>query len=398
MLVKIAYFVHDLSDPAVRRRIQMFTAGNAEVVLIGFRRSKESIENIDGIRPIDLGRTIDAKLGQRVFRLAHALTISRRLLPAIATADAFVARNLEMLALALRVRALSVRECPVTYECLDIHRMQSAKSVPGSLIRRLETSLASRASLLITSSPAFVREYFATLRGFRVPIAIVENKVLDTRQQTPPDIIPRTPGPPWTIGWYGAIRCRKSLDILKSLTERSNGNIKIVTAGRPASAVFRDFNEQIANNPHISFLGAYRNPEDLNRLYETAHFSWAIDYFQEGDNSSWLLPNRLYESGLYGTIPLALRHTETGRWLQERNLGVPLDEPIERSLEHFFSALSVETYTRKAAEISQSERFLWTHDARDCQSIVKKICMPSSADGISEELTPDRSRSALSRE
>jgi len=384
--VKIAYFVHDLSDPAIRRRIRMFTAGGAEIVLIGFRRLGERIEDIDGIRPIDLGRTIDAKLGQRALRLARALTDARRLLPAVADADAFVARNLEMLAVALRVRALAGSDYPVTYECLDIHRLQSAKSIPGSLIRRLESSLSRRSSLLITSSPAFIREHFATLPDFRLPTAIVENKVLDLKQQNLPTGTRRPAGPPWTIGWYGGIRCSKSLEILKTLTERGEGRIKVVAAGRPAPAVFRDFNELIAANPHISFLGEYRNPEDLDRLYENTHFSWAIDYFQEGNNSNWLLPNRLYESGLYGAVPLALRHTETGRWLQKRNLGVLLDEPVDRSLEQFFSALSVNAYEAKAAAVSESPRSLWAHDVAECQSIVRKICSSSNADSALEKV------------
>jgi hypothetical protein len=372
--VKIAYFVHDLSDPAVRRRIQMLTAGGAEIVLAGFRRSKNAVETIEGIRPVDLGRTIDARLDQRVLRLAQALTTARRLLPAVAAADAFVARNLEMLALALRVRSLARSNCPITYECLDIHRLQSTKSIPGSFIRRLETSLAGRAHLLITSSPAFVREYFATLPDFRLPTMIVENKVLDIRPQSQPAGIARPPGPPWTIGWYGAIRCRKSLEILKNLTGRSNGNVKVVTAGRPAPAIFRDFDKLIANNPDISFLGPYRNPEDLESLYEKAHFSWTIDYYQEGDNSSWLLPNRLYEGGLYGAIPLALRHTETGRWLQDRSLGVLLDEPLERSLENFFTTLQAHTYEHEAAKIASAPFQIWAHDAQDCRLIVEKIC------------------------
>lgn len=384
--MKIAYFVHDLSDPAIRRRIRMFTAGGAEIVLIGFRRSTERVEEIDGIQPIDLGRTIDAKLGQRALRLAHALATARRLLPVVATADAFVARNLEMLAVALRVRTLAGSDCPVTYECLDIHRLQSAKSIPGSLIRRLEGSLAGRARLLITSSPAFVREHFATLPDFRLPTAIVENKVLDLTQQNLPTGTTQPAGPPWRIGWYGGIRCSKSLEILKNLTERGNGMIKVVAAGRPAPAVFHDFNELISNNANISFLGAYRNPEDLNRLYEKTHFSWAIDYFQEGDNSNWLLPNRLYESGLYGAVPLALRHTETGRWLQDRNLGVLLDEPIDRSLEQFFSTLSADTYDRKAADIFESARSLWAHDVYECQSLVRQICASSSVHGALEKI------------
>src|SRR5882757_7460194 len=102
----------------------MLLAGGAEVSLAGFRRSAFPVEEIEGIRPIDLGRTVDADLGQRVVHLARVLLNFRRYLPAFAGSDAFVARNLEMLLVAIRARALLKGRQPVTYECLDIHRQQ----------------------------------------------------------------------------------------------------------------------------------------------------------------------------------------------------------------------------------------------------------------------------------
>ena len=36
MIAKIVYFVHDLSDPSVHRRVRMLVAGGAAVTLIGF--------------------------------------------------------------------------------------------------------------------------------------------------------------------------------------------------------------------------------------------------------------------------------------------------------------------------------------------------------------------------
>jgi len=61
---KIVYFNHDLSDPAVQRRIRMLLAGGAAVTAIGFQRSSEPVAAaIEGIVSVDLGRTAD---GMRV--------------------------------------------------------------------------------------------------------------------------------------------------------------------------------------------------------------------------------------------------------------------------------------------------------------------------------------------
>jgi succinoglycan biosynthesis protein ExoL len=70
----------------------------------------------------------------------------------------------------------------------------------------LESKLWRDVDLLLTSSPAFVRNYFVP-RGFPSPIRLVENKVLmiGERETGAPSVRP-PPGPPWRIGWFGMIR------------------------------------------------------------------------------------------------------------------------------------------------------------------------------------------------
>ena len=57
MTAKIAYFAHDLADPAVHRRVRMLKVGGASVMPIGFRRGAEPITAIDGVPTIEIGRT-----------------------------------------------------------------------------------------------------------------------------------------------------------------------------------------------------------------------------------------------------------------------------------------------------------------------------------------------------
>src|SRR4029077_14382030 len=122
---------------------------------------------------------VDADLRQRVVHLSKVLLKFGRYLPAFAATDAFVARNLEMLLVAIRARALLGGRQPITYECLDIHRQHISTRLTGRLIRRIESTMLDRSQLLMTSSPAFVTAYFKGLLGASLPTEIVENKVLD---------------------------------------------------------------------------------------------------------------------------------------------------------------------------------------------------------------------------
>ena len=69
-----------------------------------------------------------------------------------------------MLLLASRARKRYAPAARLVYECLDIHRLLLSTRFDGALLRFLETRLWDEVDLLLTSSPAFVRNYFAPRR------------------------------------------------------------------------------------------------------------------------------------------------------------------------------------------------------------------------------------------
>ena len=77
--------------------------------------------------------------------------------------------------------------------------------------------------------------------------------------------------------------------------------------GRPALDAMPDFHDKVARTKNVAFHGAYRNPEDIGTIYGQVHFSWVIDFYEEGQNSQWLLPNRLYEGCRFGAVPVAMK-------------------------------------------------------------------------------------------
>lgn len=369
---KVAYLVHDLWDPAVSRRIRMFQAGGAQVFAAGFRRRDGVPSQLGSLQPFDLGRTADARFIQRSFRVARSsILMMGRLSRALDGADVIVARNLEMLAVAARLQRRLQRRPPLVYECLDIHHLLLDDGVIGWLLRSLERRLSRRCTLLLTSSPDFVRHHFEPAR-IRTPVELVENKVLiEEPVERHPAIKP--PGPPWRIGWFGALRCRRSLDLLASFARSRAGEIEIVIRGRPTSAVFPDFAAEVAAMPFVTFGGAYRNPEDLADLYGAVHFAWAVDFFEEGQNSAWLLPNRLYEGGLHGAVPIAPDGTAVGRFLREREIGFRLGDDVEGSLRHLFEQLTPDLYREQAARLASQPPATWACGRDECEALVARI-------------------------
>lgn len=370
--LKILYLVHDISDPAVKKRTVMLGAGGAVVTIAGFRRTAEAVNTIADRPVIHLGQTYNGGFVQRIWSVLREVALLS-LKPQMTNGfDVIIARNLEMLAIAVRARRLSASPVVIVYESLDIHRLLLNGGIVGRVMRGVEGWLSKRACLLITSSPAFVAEYFDKLSQVRLPVQLVENKVY-SEQPLAAHIAPRPDGKPWRIGWFGAIRCRKSLMILSDLAQKNAGKIEVIIRGRPAYDQLPDFDKIVSQIAGLSFVGAYKNPDDLAMIYQDVHFTWAIDMFEEGQNSSWLLPNRLYEGGLFHAVPLALATVETGKYLKRLGIGVTLDEPLAGSLQKFFDALTLADYRILEAQSAQINEAQWLDNKDNCVALVELL-------------------------
>ena len=364
--LRLVYLVHDLGDPAVARRLAMLRPFLASAVVIGFHRAATAPSQVAGWPAVVLGRTADGRLGSRVLSVLRAHATIRRLRLHILGATVVMARQLEMLALAQVARRRYAAAAVLAYECLDIHRLMAARSVVGAALRRLEAGLLRAADLLIVSSPAFLREHLQPVHGARLPpTCLIENKVLQTEVAASPIDRPRQAGPPWRIGWYGVLRCRRSLELLGGLARELPGQIIVELRGRPARSAIPDFDVLVAATPGMRFLGPYDRQHDLAEIYHNVHFAWAIDFYEADANSRWLLPNRLYEGGLHGAVPIALASVETGRWLAGRNAGVLLSEPLAKDLRRYFSALQPTAYAAAVSDLTAVTRDTWVDTGDD---------------------------------
>jgi succinoglycan biosynthesis protein ExoL len=378
--MKLLYFVHDLGEPTVARRVRMLREGGMDVTLVGFNRTSEPIREVEGIVPHQLMRTRDRRLVARAGAVLRTAMTLRRWRHLFADADIVMARQLEMLVLANLARSRYAPRAPLVFECLDIHRLMIGRGVVGTVLRNIERKLLGTCNLLVVSSPAFVSSYFAKKHPALPPTCLLENKVLQAEIEPsgllgmPDETALASPSAgPWRIGWYGVIRCRRSLDLLAELARRHPGRVEVIIRGKVAQNLMPIFDTLVNGSPGLTYLGPYDRSRDLPRLYGDVHFTWAMDFYETGGNSDWLLPNRLYEGGLFRSVPLAYAPVETGRWLARQHAGILFEEPLAEGLGSFFDRLDHEVYMAAKQSMLRLPRQTFVYEAAECSAFAARL-------------------------
>lgn len=370
----VTYLAHDLDDPSIWRRVEMLRRGGATVRIAGFRRGQ-------GVLPesaILLGRTANGRMIQRVRAIIAAWPRIARMIPPPDGPGPYVvlARNLEMLALGARLSRASKDGPRLVYELLDIHGMMLGQGAAARALRRIEAALMRRTAMIVVSSPAFASHYLRPHGQPEVPALLVENKPFarTAGRIAVPAKGGLESGGPLVIGWFGMLRCRWSLHMLDQLTRSQPGRFRVALRGRPALDVMDDFHTVIAANPDLDFLGPYDWPGDLPAIYGDVDVAWLIDRYQAGQNSDWLLPNRLYEGCLNGAVPVVMAGTEVARRAAEWGCDVTVPAPEADAVAAALSALDAEGLARRRAAVAAIPAAALEMDDAECCKLTAAIC------------------------
>jgi hypothetical protein len=371
---RIAFFGHDATDSTIVKRVTAFQANGAQVSGFMFRRERGMPGRAPTWDNVDLGQTADRNYAARLPKLAAGAMRAAGHRDTLRACDIVYARNLDMLLVALLARRLAGSHASLVYECLDIQRLMAGDRLHSKLLRWSERKLLQESDLLVVSSPDYLEQYFAPLQNYRGPSFVLENKPL--RTSLPPSLAhlrrERPPGLPWTIGWFGVLRCTRSLGILRRIAERLPKKVQIYIRGVPSETDIApgDLLDLCARHPNLVYGGPYRNPDDLRDIYGRLHFIWASDFADPGGNSKWCLTNRLYEGGLCGTVPLAAHDTATGRFVARKGLGFTLEEPLEETAPAFFKCLDAEMYWRACQRVRAAPESLFV-DEQDTRRLLE---------------------------
>ncbi len=326
----------DEADARYRRRYTFFEGAGMRVLPMAFTREEQGGVKVVA-ESVSLGMTSRQAYAQRVLALAGALRVVWAQRQDFRSASWIYSISLDNTLLGLAARMLTRSQASQVMELSDVQPVMVQPGPVGATFRAVERFALRHIHVVVTTSTGFERDYLPA-QGWTGRTVLLENTVFPVPEDSDEGVSVPPVGPPWRIGWFGALRCQESWELLRRLVRSYPGDVELVLAGYPNMAENERFLDEVAETSSTSFLGRYDYPDELSSLYGQVHFNWCVDRSAVGGNSSWLLPNRLYEGGLFGVPALAERGTEAGRWVDAHGSGLVLS--AERTLDDLTGLIS----------------------------------------------------------
>ena len=365
----IACFAHERGDARVMKRVSALQAQGWQVRGYMFHRIRDRVDTPPFWENVELGITENRKYIKRIFSLFGSLSILWKQRKRLAEVQAWYAVNTDNAVLALIGRWLAVRSGgragPLVLELADLQAMMLGSGLVSRIMRAMERQVLRRTALLVTTSRGFVREYFIPVQHFKGPVFLLENRVYPSTgivlRAAPAGGIAAKPlpvrgGRPWVIGLFGALRCPRSLSLMRAIATRFPDRVYFYLRGYPSGIDPAVTASLLGGLPNLEWAGAYQYPEDLAAMYSQIDLNWTMDYSDPSGNSPLLLPNRIYEGGLFGCPALGDASTETGRWIDQHGLGWTFPEPLGETIAHFLENLTEAAWQEKKAASAQLPR------------------------------------------
>jgi len=335
----------------VADRIAGALAAQCQVDLYAFERGDvdDPVYSAARVSHISLGQVRDGVALSRIGSLLRTFWILRRARRRMRSEGTIVIANTTELLVLCWLSGLT--RLPTIYDVADIHVLLLSRSIPGRLARWLERHAMRRARLLVVTSPWFYWEYFRRWQRVDRKALLIENRVAHGagREVVEHRLSPR-------IAWNGLLRCRLSASVLLQCLSRVPAPFHLSMHG--SLARLDELGPLLAHSPNCTYTGPYR-PESLGSLVADASFMWAVDY-ADGENSRWLLPNRLYEA-IDAAIPLiAVQGSATGAVVQRYDIGIVLPECTSAAL------------TRALGECAPARYDTWVRNMNGLKSRVQR--------------------------
>jgi len=340
---RLVFIGPERTDARSVKRIAALTAQGWEVTGFTFHRDRGQTDPPPAWENIPLGTTYNRRYFHRLWAIMRSFGIVWKHRRRFREAHCLYVINPDNALLALFGRLVCRRRVPLALEIADIQPVMTGSGLKARLLRALERFVLRRSQLLITTSPGFLRNYFEPVQHWKGPTFLLENKVWPSAALIAVRTVRTAPVEEgcWTIGYFGIMRCERSVDLICRLAAAFPNRLRFVLRGVPSGIDAEAFHRRISEHANIQYGGPYRYPDDLPDLYGAVDFNWCFDFSAAGANSAWLLPNRIYEGGLFHCPALALAGTETAHWLESHGLGRVFDEDLLENLRSYFAALTV---------------------------------------------------------
>jgi succinoglycan biosynthesis protein ExoL len=317
--MKVVFLLPTVSQVRFQKRVNGLRKLGVEPTILAFQRDyypgKPWSEEVHS-----LGTVQHRHLLRRVLTLIRAMPVVRSFAKG---SDAVYAFGLDMLLLACLAKLSLAKRVRIVYEAGDIREAMVGWGPVSQMLRQIECHLARRACLIVVTSPAYVTGYYHGMLGLTgLRYQVIENKL--HAGQLPPPASARREKPlgAMRIGYFGLIRCQRSLEVLKQLAAMGNGRIHVYIKGTPLG--IGDLAAEVSRSPGIEYGGPYVAPDDLPDMYGQVDLAW-IAHYHGRTNLAWARANRFYEACYFRVPMVAQVGTVDAQAVESQDLGVCID-------------------------------------------------------------------------
>jgi succinoglycan biosynthesis protein ExoL len=288
-----------------------------------------------------LGKIQHGRYLKRIFVIINALTKTRQF---VRRFDVVYAFGLDMAALAI-IASIGLRK-RLVLETGDIRELQTAGGPIGYIVRLADRFIVDHAKLLVCTTTGFVDGYYRSWLKTDTRALVIENKL-----EPETDHADNQEGGPLTIGYFGLLRCQRSWKTLEAIN-RENPAIRILVAGIAKNP--NDIPRKITEMENVHWLGEYKSPTDLPKLYGQVDLIWASPFPGVGEhNWRWARSNRYYEACHFGVPLIVYKDSGDGRAVRKHDIGMEVGE------------FDMSADVKKVLSITREEISLWKRNLKN---------------------------------
>jgi len=317
------------SQPRFSKRVESLSDYTRRPVALYFDR-----EYFVGTEPpcktVSLGRIMHGAYIARIGSLFKAIIISSKYMQKRSIVYCF---GLDMTLIAIFSSLGS--QTSIVYEVADIRSLMLKKSIAGRFSRWLERIVVQYIDSVVVTSPLYIQHYFLDFQGIKSieKFHVLENKLskkqiaqLTFNQVLDSEIAESGTKRKIVIGYFGLLRCARSIEILRKLANTSYKGFEfhINIHGKTMGEVD---NDDLIGNQNIEYFGEYKWPDDLAAMYQKVDIVWAC--YPYGDsvpgNWQWAKTNRFYEACVFSKPMIVLKNSGDAEAVRKYGIGVEVD-------------------------------------------------------------------------
>jgi succinoglycan biosynthesis protein ExoL len=213
-------------------------------------------------------------------------------------------------------------KCRLIFEIPDIRESFFQRNLAARLMKSLLKYSLKPVFMVVVTSELFVNRFLKNHAIVPENYCVLENKV-----HLPDNALPlKEMGLEIVIGFFGLIRCEKSLQFLLQLLD-STDKFKLLIYGYFIN-ISQETQTRIKEHPKVSFKGAYKSPQDLKKIYSQIDLSWVAYPFQDPSkdgNFRYAMTNRYYEAGFFRKPMIGNKHSGDAEKIEANAFGLTLD-------------------------------------------------------------------------